>query len=70
MGQPEFVTSPNRLPGAGSVPADEVAPLLTPADHVAAAATARSAEWSAAHAVDFGDSHDKGEASLCVGEAA
>ena len=27
-------------------------------------------EWSSDRAVDPGDSHDKGEQSLCVGEAA
>ena len=27
-------------------------------------------EWSAERVVDAGDSHDKGELSLCVGEAA
>ena len=34
--------------------------------------TPRSAagEWSADHVIDPGDSHDKGEISLCVGEAA
>jgi hypothetical protein len=29
-----------------------------------------AAEWSADHVVAPGDSHDKGEVSLCVGEAA
>jgi hypothetical protein len=28
------------------------------------------AEWSPDRGVDVGDSHDKGEPSLCVGEAA
>ena len=76
MGQPEFVTSTDTSPSpnagfspAGSTPADRLAPAPTAADHVAAAASARSAEWSADAAVDFGDCHDKGEASLCVGEA-
>ncbi len=30
----------------------------------------RVAEWSPARSADPGDSHDKGEPSLCVGEAA
>ncbi len=34
------------------------------------ATLARQHEWSSDHAVDQGDTHDKGEASLCVGEAA
>jgi hypothetical protein len=28
------------------------------------------ADWSPDRSVDLGDSHDKGEPSLCVGEAA
>jgi hypothetical protein len=34
------------------------------------ATLARASEWSADRVLDQGDSHDKGEASLCVGEAA
>jgi hypothetical protein len=34
------------------------------------ATTARQREWSSDRVVDQGDTHDKGEASLCVGEAA
>lgn len=34
------------------------------------ATTARAAEWSSDRVLDPGDSHDKGEPSLCVGEAA
>lgn len=68
MGQPDFVSTGDTSP-AGSAPMDGVASTPTAADDVAAAASARSAEWSADAAVDFGDSHDKGEASLCVGEA-
>jgi hypothetical protein len=34
------------------------------------ATAARRQEWSADRAVDQGDTHHKGEASLCVGEAA
>ncbi|MGH9079287.1 MAG: hypothetical protein ACRDYE_04250 [Acidimicrobiales bacterium] len=30
----------------------------------------RVAEWSPERSFDMGDSHDKGEPSLCVGEAA
>ncbi len=30
----------------------------------------RVAEWSPDRSFDLGDSHDKGEPSLCVGEAA
>ncbi len=35
----------------------------------ARAVSEHAAAWTAEHAVDPGDSHDKGE-SLCVGEAA
>jgi len=34
------------------------------------AASDRAAEWSSDRAIDPGDTHDKGEQSLCVGEAA
>jgi hypothetical protein len=34
------------------------------------ATMAREQEWSSDREVDPGDTHDKGEASLCVGEAA
>jgi hypothetical protein len=34
------------------------------------ATLARASEWSSDRALDQGDSHDKGELSLCVGEAA
>jgi hypothetical protein len=34
------------------------------------ATSARQQEWSSERALDQGDSHDKGEESLCVGEAA
>jgi hypothetical protein len=33
------------------------------------ATTIRAAEWSSDRVVDPGDTHDKGELSLCVGEA-
>ncbi len=36
----------------------------------AGAATARAAAWSSDRVLDPGDSHIKGELSLCVGEAA
>jgi hypothetical protein len=34
------------------------------------ATQARADEWASDRIVDPGDTHDKGEASLCVGEAA
>jgi hypothetical protein len=34
------------------------------------AAADKAAEWSSDGVLDPGDSHDKGEVSLCVGEAA
>ncbi len=34
------------------------------------ATTARQEAWSSDRELDPGDTHDKGEASLCVGEAA
>jgi len=34
------------------------------------AATAQVTEWSSDRHLDPGDTHDKGEPSLCVGEAA
>ncbi|MGP0110403.1 MAG: hypothetical protein ACLPR9_16365 [Acidimicrobiales bacterium] len=36
----------------------------------ALAASARAAEWSSDLVLDPGDSHVKGESSLCVGDAA
>jgi hypothetical protein len=39
-------------------------------ERVAQATRARVDEWSSDRAVDPGDSHQKGEPSLCVGEAA
>jgi len=39
-------------------------------DRARQAANERAAEWSSDRVLDPGDSHDKGEASLCVGEAA
>jgi hypothetical protein len=34
------------------------------------ATTAREQQWASDREVDPGDTHDKGETSLCVGEAA
>jgi hypothetical protein len=34
------------------------------------ATVARASQWSSDRVLDDGDSHDKGEVSLCVGEAA
>jgi len=42
----------------------------TPADRATPATTARATERASARVLDPGDSHDKGERSLCVGEAA
>ena len=39
-------------------------------DWVAQAMATRAIEWSSDRVLDPGDSHDKGELSLCVGEAA
>ncbi len=39
-------------------------------DRAAQATMDRVTEWSPDRTVDPGDRHDKGEASLCVGEAA
>jgi hypothetical protein len=39
-------------------------------EQVAQATRARVEEWSSDRAVDPGDIHEKGEPSLCVGEAA
>jgi hypothetical protein len=39
-------------------------------ERVAQATQARVDEWSSDVVVDLGDSHEKGEPSLCVGEAA
>jgi hypothetical protein len=36
----------------------------------ARATSDRATEWSSDRALDPGDTHDKGELSLCVGEAA
>lgn len=45
-------------------------PAPTATDLVVAEAHARSAAWTATVTVDSGDTHEKGEPSLCVGEAA
>ncbi len=42
----------------------------TPPDWALLATMARADEWSSDRVVDPGDNHVKGEASLCVGEAA
>ncbi len=72
MSQPDTLGS--TVPGIGAASAGfpEGGPDARPAprDAVTAAARARTAGWSADAAVDLGDQHDKGEASLCVGEAA
>jgi len=54
---------------------NETAPGRVPVDQVQAesalrAMSVRTAEWASDRVVDPGDSHDKGEHSLCVGEAA
>jgi hypothetical protein len=45
-------------------------PTNDPRDQVRRAMTDRVTEWSPDRSFDVGDSHDKGEPSLCVGEAA
>ena len=40
------------------------------ADPVVRATVARADQWSSDRTIDPGDTHDKGELSLCVGEAA
>jgi hypothetical protein len=40
------------------------------ADWARRATDERAAEWSSDRVLDPGDTHDKGERSLCVGEAA
>ncbi len=42
----------------------------TGSDWARQAASDRAAAWSSDRVADPGDSHDKGEPSLCVGEAA
>ena len=42
----------------------------TGSDWACQAASDRAAAWSSDRVADPGDSHDKGEPSLCVGEAA
>jgi len=56
--------------GAGWTPPVASPSGLTTNESVTAAAHARSAGWSADVTVDLGDTHDKGEDSLCVGETA
>jgi hypothetical protein len=70
MSQPEPHCSNDAGGHAGWESGSHGAPAPTEADLVVAEARARSEEWTAHAAVDAGDSHDKGEASLCVGEAA
>jgi hypothetical protein len=42
----------------------------TQPDWATSAIQAKATEWSSDRVLDPGDSHDKGEDSLCVGEAA
>jgi hypothetical protein len=55
---------------SGLDPVHGNSPAPSASDVVAAEALARSAAWSATVTVDHGDTHEKGELSLCVGEAA
>ena len=53
----------------------ETVPCRVPVDQVHAesalrAMSVRATEWACDRVLDPGDSHDKGEQSLCVGEAA
>jgi hypothetical protein len=53
----------------------ETIPRRVPVDQVGAesarrAMSVRATEWASDRVLDPGDSHDKGEESLCVGEAA
>jgi hypothetical protein len=41
-----------------------------PSEWAHRATKVRAAEWSSDRVLDPGDTHDKGERSLCVGEAA
>lgn len=70
MSQPDLLDSPDagHVAGWGSPPDRADAPTAT--ELVAAAVRARHEDWSAAVTADPGDAHDKGEDSLCVGEAA
>ncbi len=51
--------------GRRDAPADRAQP-----DWATRAIQAKATEWSSDRVLDPGDSHDKGEESLCVGEAA
>ncbi len=62
MSQPELFYSPDPICGSSPAP--------TATDLVAAEARARSEAWTATATADPGDTHDKGEPSLCVGEGA
>jgi hypothetical protein len=53
------------LTGRHDGPVAQTAP-----DWARRATTERAAEWSSDRILDPGDTHDKGEPSLCVGEAA
>ena len=63
MYEPALRTSSER--GRVEMASDRVGP-----DWAERATAARQREWSSDRVVDPGDTHDKGEASLCVGEAA
>ncbi len=63
MYEPQSSTSSRH--GEGDTTVDRVRP-----DWAEQATTARQREWSSDRTVDQGDTHDKGEDSLCVGEAA
>jgi hypothetical protein len=53
-----------------STEVSEVATGRTPPDRAPGVRSARATGWDPNAALDPGDSHDKGEQSLCVGEAA
>ncbi len=61
MCEPDMTTDHGHGPGSAE---------RTPPEWATRATMARATEWSSDRVLDPGDTHDKGELSLCVGEAA
>jgi hypothetical protein len=60
MSHAPTLAAPDRVPDAHSPSRTRAREILVE----------RIADWSPERSLDSGDSHDKGELSLCVGEAA
>lgn len=54
----------------GTDPTVTIHGVVARLEWAARALETRASEWSSDHVLDPGDAHEKGERSLCVGEAA